>query len=64
VHLIAFSCTGFVAISAGFAYVNTAEPGCVPTTSRKAWHVMVEMSMPGEAETMRRPQTWGRSRWS
>jgi hypothetical protein len=61
VHLTAISCTGFVAMSAGFAYVNTAEPGCVPTTSRNAWHWMVEMSTLGEAETMRRPQTWGRS---
>lgn len=60
-HQIAFSETGFVAMSAGWAYVNTAEPGCVPTTSLKAWQVMVLMSTPSEAERMRRPQTAGRS---
>jgi hypothetical protein len=61
VHLIAFSCTGFVAMSAGDAYVKTADPGIVPATSLKAWQLIVLMSTPEEADTMRRPQTVGRS---
>jgi hypothetical protein len=48
-------------MSAGDAYVKTADPGVVPATSLKVWQLIVLMSTPEEADTMRRPQTVGRS---
>lgn len=54
------SCTGLVAMRAGDAAVNFAEPGSLPWASLKAWQVTAERSTP-DAETILRPQTEGRS---
>jgi hypothetical protein len=46
--------TGVVLISAGFCAMKSADPDCVPASSRKAWHVM-ELKGSVELELRARP---------
>jgi hypothetical protein len=56
------SATGLVEMRAGEANVKSAEPGCVPSASLKAWHVIVLTSISSEADTILRPQMAARFR--